>query len=39
MLQITDTEMDLERRGLVWDVSGVEQVGLVSTQHLDQYQA
>lgn len=37
MLQITDTETDLEKSGLVWDVSGVQHVGLVSTQHLDQY--
>ena len=39
MLQITDREMDLERRGLLWDVSGVEHVGCASTQHLDEYQA
>lgn len=39
MLQITDREMDVERRELVWDVSGVEHIGFTSTQHLGEYEA
>lgn len=38
MLQITDIEMDLERR-LVWVIFGIEHVGPVGTQHLDPYWA
>lgn len=40
MLQITDREMDVERRELPWDVSGVEHIGFTSsTQHLGEYEA
>ena len=40
MLQIRDREMDVERRELPWDVSGVEHVGFTSnTQHLGEYEA
>ena len=39
MLQITDREMDLERRELLWDVSGVEHLRFTSTQHLGEYEA
>ena len=39
MLQITDREMDLERRELLWDVSGVEHIAFPSTQPLGQYEA
>lgn len=39
MLQITDREMDLERRELLWDVSGVEHIGFTSAQHLGEYEA